>query len=190
MVANQGLQTDYINALIKEINSNHLKLQQLQTIYIGGGTPSSLTPDNLTKLLATIQGVVHMNSIKEYTIETNPNDITQEFIDIIKTYGINRVSLGVQTIQDMHLKFLNRTHCKKDVIQAIKLLRENQIWNINLDFIYSIPGQTIKDIQLDLEFIQHDFRDESSCSAVVNAPWGGSVEYFHRTEEYQRVSHQ
>ena len=155
MVANEDLQNQYINALMKEIKYYQPELSSLNTIYIGGGTPSALSEGNLRKLLKQIHKTISVSSLKEFTIEANPNDITQSIIDIFVEYGVNRVSLGVQTIHNKHLKFLKSTHNKEDVIQAVQLLKANHIANINLDFIYSIPGQTLQDIQSDLEFIRN-----------------------------------
>lgn len=154
LVADNDLQNQYIQSLIKEIDYYKSRLQHLETIYIGGGTPSSLSEENLHILFSKIHEITNVKSLQEFTIEANPNDITQEFVKILNEYGVNRISIGVQTIHEEHLKLLKRTHSKADVIQAIQRLRDHSITNINLDFIYSIPGQQIQDIQSDLQFIK------------------------------------
>ncbi len=154
MVANQELKTKYIDALIKELDFHVYKYTNLETIYIGGGTPSSLDLELLDLLLKRISDYIDVKNLSEYTIEANPNDINQDFIDIIKKRNINRVSLGVQTMDNGLLKFLNRTHKKEDVNKGIELLRANGINNINLDFIHSIPNQTMDSIKTDLSYIK------------------------------------
>ncbi|XMB72515.1 radical SAM family heme chaperone HemW [Mycoplasmatota bacterium WC30] len=154
MVADKELKIKYIYALIKELEHHKLRYADLETIYIGGGTPSSLDLDLLAVLLQNIQKYVNVKTLKEYTIEVNPNDINQDFINVIKKGKINRVSMGVQTTVDGLLKFLKRTHRKSDVLNDIELLRQNDINNINLDFIHSIPNQTLSDIKADVDFIK------------------------------------
>jgi oxygen-independent coproporphyrinogen-3 oxidase len=143
--------TNYVNALIKEINDQKESLKYIETIFIGGGTPSHLPNHLLDKLLSEIQAVVNMKNILEYTIETNPNDISKEFVETIVQFGINRVSMGVQTFDAKILRFLNRSHQPKDITKAYNLLIENGITNINLDMIFGLPFQTMSDLENDLQ---------------------------------------
>lgn len=144
-------QKDYISSLIQEIDSLNIEDHSLKTIYLGGGTPSALDEDSLTKLLSYLDH--RFFPVFEFTLEANPESLTPSKIQILKTYHVNRVSLGVQTINPNLLKLLNRKHSIDDVRKCITLLRRNGIQNINLDFIYGIPGSTFKDIDDDLSFV-------------------------------------
>lgn len=158
----------YINALIKELKMNHHKYDQIESIYIGGGTPSSLNKELLELLLGTIQSVIDINKVKEYTIETNPNDITKEKALIFKSFGINRVSVGVQSFNDKHLQFMNRTHRKEDVLSAIKNLKLAGINNISVDLIFSLIDQTIEELEEDLnQLIELDIKHVSYYSLIL-----------------------
>ena len=158
----------YIDALIKEFLFHKDKYSGLETIYIGGGTPSSLSPVLLEKLLKTIKETIDLNQIKEYAIETNPNDINQVFSELISSYKINRVSVGVQTFNDNHLQFLGRTHKKEDIYKAIKQLHHVGIRNISIDLIFSLVNQTIDELESDLTLVKElDIKHISYYSLIL-----------------------
>lgn len=150
LIYNEKQVDEYLESLKKEIN-NYYKGEIIETIYIGGGTPSSLTTNQLNKLLL-ITKLFKKSKQMEFTIEINP-DISKQKIEILKRHNVNRVSIGVQTINQNHLKFLNRYHTKIQIKNLIKELHKNKINNINVDLIYAIPTQTIIDIKKDLDFI-------------------------------------
>jgi oxygen-independent coproporphyrinogen III oxidase len=152
LVAAGNLQPRYTAALIAEFLHYRHRYDDLQTVYIGGGTPSSLPFPELEKLLETIASVIDVANLKEYTIEANPNDVTDYFAFLIAKYGISRVSLGVQTSDETKLKFLGRTHKNADALAAINHLRRYGITNINCDFIYALPGQTMEALAKDVAF--------------------------------------
>jgi oxygen-independent coproporphyrinogen-3 oxidase len=156
MVGNDLLKNRYLKALIIELEHYKDLYNDLETIYIGGGTPSSLSHELLNELLESINRLIDVSKIKEFTIEANPNDINEEFVKIIKNHNINRISIGVQTLNDQLLKLLRRSHSQLDIINSINLLRENDILNISLDFIYGIPTQKLEDVIADLEFISNN----------------------------------
>ena len=135
---NQKLIDEYISKIIDEFDLYDYK--DVDTIYIGGGTPNSLDIYNLEKLLKKISSL-NIQS-KEYSIEINPEFLTLEQVLLFKKYGINRVSLGAESLDDEILKYLGRHHTKKDIINSINLLKENGFENINLDFIYAHPLDT------------------------------------------------
>ena len=122
---------DYLSNLEKEIKSRY-KEDILDTIYIGGGTPTSLDVSELERLLK-ILSIFKKNNNLEYTIESNVESLSLDKIKLIKKYGINRVSLGVQSFNDKILKELNRHHNKDMVFKAVKYLKNNGITNINID---------------------------------------------------------
>jgi len=154
-IASSDKKTKYIDALIKELNFYKDNFKSLKTIYIGGGTPSSLDLELLEKLFIALEAVIDTKSLIEYSIETNPNDINKSFVSLISKYRINRVSMGVQTFNDIHLKLLNRTHKPKDVYKAVELLKNNNIKKINIDMIFSIPTSNIDDLYNDLKHLQN-----------------------------------
>lgn len=152
VLTNTFNEENYIQQLIEEIESYHIKKNQLKTIYIGGGTPSALTVKNLTALLSYLHS--NFQNLQEFTLEANPESLTEDKILILKKYGVTRVSLGVQTLNTSLLKLLNRKHSFNDVKNCIANLKKYQLNNFNLDFIYGIPGLTNKDIEDEFKFIK------------------------------------
>ena len=144
-------QAKYIEALLYEIETNKDKLKNIETIFIGGGTPSSIAYELQGKLLKKIKSIVDLNQVKEYSIETNPNDITDNLVSLWHEYGIDRVSVGVQTFNDKHLKFLGRDHKAKDIKKAIAILRSHGIHNISIDLIFSLIDQTLEEVAYDVK---------------------------------------
>lgn len=140
----------YLEQLQKEINLNY-KGEKLSTIYIGGGTPTSLDYDELKYLLDIVKEL-KLNDNYEYTIEANVETLDLDKIKLLKAYGINRVSIGVESIVEKNIKFLERHHAKEDVVKVINLLKQEGINNINIDLIYALPHQSIDDLKVDLDF--------------------------------------
>ena len=138
----------YLEVLKDEINS--MPVRVLRTIYIGGGTPSCLSEKQLEKLLQ-ITSIFMLENDYEFTIEANPESLSEEKIKLLSKYGVNRVSLGIQTFNEKLLKLLNRRHTKDDVIEVVNNLNKHGINNYSFDFIYSLPFQKIEDINADLE---------------------------------------
>ncbi|MCF1600784.1 radical SAM family heme chaperone HemW [Tetragenococcus halophilus] len=144
---------EYIQGLLKEIQLT-LDLHPTdasQTIYIGGGTPTCLSAKQLDDLLSGITQLLPVETTKEFTIEANPGDLTQEKLNVIKNYGINRLSMGVQTFDNRLLRRIGRKHTAEDVYQTLKLIEKNQIDNLSIDLIYALPAQSIADFLITLE---------------------------------------
>ncbi|HAN09891.1 MAG TPA: oxygen-independent coproporphyrinogen III oxidase [Clostridiales bacterium] len=135
----------YINLLCEDIVNLKDKLNSLQinTIFIGGGTPSILSTAQLEKLLYCMLENINMKYVKEFSIESNPNSLTLDKIKIMKDYKINRVSIGLQAWQDELLKKLGRVHTQKDFLVAYNNLKNQGIDNINVDLMFSLPNQTL-----------------------------------------------
>ena len=148
MVSSDEIKIKYINRLIEEIESKRDELIDIDTVYIGGGTPNCLNLELLDKLLKSIEP--YLKTSKESTIELNPDLITIEQIKLFKKYGINRVSLGVESFNNDTLKIIGRTHTKEIVYEKIKLLKENGFNNINIDLIFGLPNETLDDIKFNL----------------------------------------
>ncbi len=137
---------EYIQALEREVQS--LSFSKLDTLYFGGGTPSSLSIEQLTKISNLF--IDKLNENYEWTVECNPDSLTIDKMECLKTMGVNRISLGVQTFHDDLLKSIGRHHLSKDVYEVIQNLRSVGIENISIDLIYGLPNQTIKDVESDL----------------------------------------
>lgn len=156
----------YLDALEKEINSKY-RNESLNTIYIGGGTPNSLSLEELEKLFIILAKLKKEDSY-EYTIECNIEFLTTDQILLMQKYGINRVSIGVQTFNDKYLKYLNRHHTKDMVIEKINLLKLYGINNINVDLIYALPNQTTEELSKDIEiFKKLDIPHISTYSLII-----------------------
>ena len=149
-VSNNKIKNDYVKRLLEEIDSYNDELKDITTVYIGGGTPNSLSLENLEAILIKIKPFLDFSL--ENTIELNPELINENLVKILVKYKINRVSIGVQTINTSSLKLLNRNHTKDTVINSINLLKKYGITNINIDLIFGIPNTTINDVKNDLDF--------------------------------------
>ena len=150
------LRDRYVDALCHEMALRQealvqqgLPLPSLDTIYIGGGTPSQLSPRHL-KILFDHINKVFSNNATEVTIEMNPDDVTEEYAHALSQLSVNRVSMGAQTFDDTRLRFLNRRHNAQQVPQAVKTLREAGISNISIDMMYGFPGETLDNWQDDI----------------------------------------
>lgn len=134
----------YIDILIKELTfkKKEYSLDLLETIYIGGGTPTVLLPSSLEKLLKFLKKNFSLAPSYEFTIEGNPESIDKEKLSLMKKYGVNRLSLGAQSLNDEILKFLGRNHSRKEIFEAFKNAREAGFTNISLDLIYGIPNES------------------------------------------------
>jgi oxygen-independent coproporphyrinogen-3 oxidase len=139
-----SLKNACINAIIREIEMrrNYLDGEMIDTVYIGGGTPSQLPASDLERIFNTIHKNFNINPDHETTLEVNPDDITREYTNSLASLPINRISMGVQSLDDSELRFLNRRHNSLQARRAIELCRLLYI-NISIDLIYGIPGQTL-----------------------------------------------
>ena len=137
----------YVNQLVKHIDSK--EKFDARTIYLGGGTPTSLPLSLLENVLIALSS--YSKEVKEYTIETNVENINIDLINLLKKYNVNRISIGVQTFNDEHLKILNRSHTYNEIIEKINLLKENNFDNLSIDLIYGLPNQTMEEWKKDLE---------------------------------------
>jgi oxygen-independent coproporphyrinogen-3 oxidase len=153
MVASLQLHTEYCDALIKEITYYRREYDFLETIYIGGGTPSFLNQELLERILDAIDENIDLSKIKEFTIEANPKDVNEVFVKLIKKYHINRLSIGMQTTNQELLKTIGRSHTAEDMKSTIDICHKHHFYNINIDIIYAIPGETVFDVASDLQFV-------------------------------------
>lgn len=118
----------------------------LETVFVGGGTPTALNEKQLEKLVDGINRQLKIDSRTEYTFEANPGDLSKEKLAILKNAGVNRLSFGVQTFNDELLKKIGRSHRAQDVFESIEAAKTIGFENISVDLIYSLPGQTKQDV--------------------------------------------
>lgn len=140
--------TSYLKELSKEIEQKYNK-ETLETIYIGGGTPSSLDKENLKKLFE-ITNKLNLKKKYEFTFECNVNDINETLLKTLKENKVNRLSIGVETFNKKYLDLMNRKNT--NVEEKIKLCKK-YFKNISIDLIYGIKGQTLKELEFDLNKI-------------------------------------
>lgn len=144
---------ELVNALVKEITIRKQSFESflITSIYFGGGTPSILSPEQIKKIIdACIQNFT-INSSFEFTIEANPEDINHTTLEAWDKIGINRISLGIQSLNNNNLKFLNRNHTKEASIQALDCITNGPIKNYSVDIIYGIHNHTLNDFKIELK---------------------------------------
>ena len=145
-------QTRYIDYLCREIAlaAQNYRLTP-ETVYIGGGTPSVLSAENLEKLLTAVRANISLPLDYEFTVEANPESLSAAKAALFSDYGVNRISLGAQSMDEKFLNLLGRAHSLADIEQAVNNLRAAGINNINLDLMYALPSQSLSDWQNTLE---------------------------------------
>lgn len=135
--------------LYKEIVS----AREADTLFIGGGTPSFLETDLTDKLLRSVKKWIPHGNLKEFTIECNPNSVTEEKLNLYKEAGVTRISLGMQSACDEELKKLGRLHSVKEFEKTYELVRKHGFKRVNIDVMAAIPGQTIESYKHTLEYV-------------------------------------
>jgi len=154
LVANRDhLIPQYLQALDNELQAHRRimgEVVEVDTIFVGGGTPTHLSPDALRALFALVRGHFRPTENAEISVEANPDGLDTERLDVLTENGVNRLSLGVQSFDDSVLRTLERTHTGA---QAIETVRRSQKWipNVSLDLIFGVPGQTAVSWQQTLE---------------------------------------
>ena len=156
------LMPEYTEALKKEIRyvSEIVKLNgdRIETVYIGGGTPTTLTPELLEDMLKCIYEYNDLSCVKEFTVEAGrPDTITEEKLRILKDYGVGRISINPQTMNDETLKVIGRKHSVTDIIEAFYLARRCGFDDINMDLIAGLPGE-------DFEMFRHSLEEVEKLS--------------------------
>ena len=125
--------------------------QTIATVYLGGGTPSQLSPTQLQQLFDAIARHYDVSDDAEITIECNPDDVTEAFAELLQSLPVNRVSMGAQTFDDDRLQFIHRRHTSEQVTTAIQRLRKKGIHNISIDLMYGFPDETLEEWEYDIQ---------------------------------------
>lgn len=140
----EGYREKYIRLLLREARLRKDEVSgPFTTVYIGGGTPSLLSPAQLSGLIEGLRDVFGLDSVTEFTAEANPGTVTREWLDAAVSGGVNRISFGMQAYQEELLRLLGRIHTFEEVRESVWLARQSGIGNINLDLIFGIPTQTL-----------------------------------------------
>ncbi|HET8917020.1 MAG TPA: radical SAM family heme chaperone HemW [Candidatus Binatia bacterium] len=148
-------EANYTEALIQELNQyarvNHWRDRSVQTIFFGGGTPSTFQPSSIARILERANVLFPIDSACEITLETNPGTVESANFAGYRSYGVNRISVGVQSFQPHLLNFLGRVHSADEAVKALQVIGDAGFENFSLDLIYANPGQTLRDLENDLE---------------------------------------
>ena len=176
---NQKYEQPYLEALKNEIINAHI--DNVKTIYIGGGTPTSLSDDAFDSLIRF--AARFLDSDYEFTVEANVENLTEKKLNIMRNFGVNRLSIGVQSTCNAVLKEIGRHHTFGDAQKIVFLAKAKGFSNINIDLIYGFKNQTLDDLKKDLEeFIKLDIDHISIYSLIVEK---GSILYNKKYEEQE-----
>lgn len=174
---NIQLAPQYLDALAVEIE--HIKknfpreiefLKDNKTIYLGGGTPSMLSPEQLKRLIEVISEIADVQA-EEFTIEANSDMLTEEYLDFLKRdTPVNRLSIGIQSLNDSELKWMQRTHTAEEAISALRRAKERGFENISVDVMYALPGQTIESLGKTLDLLLAERPNHISAYSLMYEP--------------------
>lgn len=144
---NLKLKSDFIASLKEEILLRRFffKNQPITTLYFGGGTPSVLSVDEFDDIKKSLYSIFDFSYLQEWTVEFNPDDATPEVMSGLASIGVNRLSFGVQSFFDSHLKRVSRRHSSQQAIEAVKMAQDAGIRNISIDLIYGLPDLTLEE---------------------------------------------
>ena len=143
----------FCKALLRELVTRNRRTRRLlsSTLYFGGGTPTALNIAQLELLLSGFHQVLDLSQLEEWTIEANPGSVSARKAAVLKKFGINRISLGVQSWDDELLKLLGRDHSADQAAESLRILRDAGFTNINVDLMFGLPGQTVDQWRATLE---------------------------------------
>lgn len=170
MVASDSFKSKYIKLLLEEMKIKKLSNYQLDTLYIGGGTPSALNLDDLKILFNYLDKNINLASLSEFTIEVNPEDINLDLLQLFKTYHVTRISMGIQSFKKEIIDFLGRnTYFDFNNIKTkVELIKSVGINNINCDLIYAVPNETLDDVISDVnQLLDLDITHVSTYSLIL-----------------------
>jgi putative oxygen-independent coproporphyrinogen III oxidase len=166
-------EVNYVNALLRELEhygeTDDWRGRTVQSIFFGGGTPSTFKPQSIGKLLAWVAATFSINLDCEITLEANPGTVDGENFAGYRDAGVNRISVGVQSFQPRLLKFLGRVHGANEARKALSIVRQAGFENFSLDLIYANPGQTLEDLEAAASFrLQSHLRRRHAVSSRIS----------------------
>ena len=178
--------TLYIEALTREIRSrkSDYEMYQVSTVFLGGGTPSVLETDDIGGIFRALLDSFDIAKDAEITMEVNPGTVTEEKAAAWKKYGVNRLSIGLQSVNDDELKMLGRIHTYKEFLRTWKIVRRAGFENVNIDLISAIPGQTLRSWERTLRTVANLKPEHiSAYSLIVEAGTPFYEQYRENAEE-------
>jgi len=181
---------DYISTLVYELSevSKMFKDRTLQSIYIGGGTPTSISAEQLDKLLTAVDEYFDRKDVLEYTVEAGrPDSITREKLEVIKDHKVSRISVNPQTLNQKTLELIGRRHTVDQTIECFNMARDLGFNNINMDFIVGLPGETYEDLVYSMEEVKKLKPDNLTFHALAVKRAGRirSIQREGATNEYE-----
>ena len=163
---NERFAKPYLEELFKELDSYHIN--KVKTIYIGGGTPTSLDDEDFEMLLKRVKPLLTYGG--EFTVEANVENLSKAKLDIMTRYGVTRLSIGVESTKNSRLKEIGRCHTYEDAINVVNEAKKHNFDSINVDLIYGFEGQSIQDLENDLKNILALDVDHISIYSLIVAP--------------------
>jgi len=152
-VTRQEMRKEFVYRLCDEIDSykeSDYTYDKVETIYFGGGTPSLLEAEELRIIMNHLSSTFNLQT-EEVTIELNPDDVSVEYLKELKSLGINRASMGIQSFDPGRLKFMNRAHTRDEALQSLQALKSADFRVFTTDLIYGCPGQTLTELESDID---------------------------------------
>ncbi|GAB4208975.1 MAG: radical SAM family heme chaperone HemW [Bacteroidia bacterium] len=174
-----------IDGIVKEIRDrkDYLNTHKLETIYFGGGTPSILSGKDWTKIFIELSSVYDWDKNAEITVECNPEDINMEYLCMLKDMGVNRISLGVQSLDDEVLKWMGRIHTAEQSMQSIKYIQQSEIENFSVDIIFGIPGYPKEKLKKDLTILFDTFQPKHISAYQLTIEPRTKLNYLVKTKQ-------
>lgn len=161
---------DYLECIMKEIDyvSENFKGKTLDTIYVGGGTPTTLLPEQIKRLLGYVYDKLDVSKVKELTVESGrPDSITREKLVTMKKMGVTRISVNPQTMRDKTLELIGRRHTVSQLVDSYNMAREEGFDNINMDIILGLPYETADDVRYTMEEIKKLAPDDLTVHSLA-----------------------
>ena len=177
----------YVAALLSEIESyrEFAKGYRVSTIFIGGGTPSVLLPKQMEDILQKIYEIFELERRPEITIEVNPGTVDEEKLQCYKENGVNRLSMGLQSVKDEKLRLLGRIHTYQEFVESYELARAAGFDNINIDLMSAIPGQNLSDWERTLRTVAELSPEHISAYSLIIEE--GTPDHFFDNPSNERV---
>ena len=140
------MKSRYVDALCQELvmRRNYLHDAPIGTLYFGGGTPSQLSESDFHSIFNQIEKVYGLEACEEITLEANPDDLTDDYVEMLTTLPFNRISMGIQTFHEPTLQLIGRRHTAQEAIEAVHRCQQQGFTNISIDLIYGLPGETLE----------------------------------------------
>ncbi|MGN0241383.1 MAG: radical SAM family heme chaperone HemW [Candidatus Weimeria sp.] len=177
-------QNDYVNSLCRELEFYSQKVfGTVSSIYIGGGTPTWINPDQIAQIMLTVKENYNLDPLAEISIEANPGTVIAEAANIYRSVGINRVSIGLQSANDDELKMLGRIHTFNRFLSTYEILRKAGFENINVDIMSGLPGQTPEKLLYTLNKVTSFRPEHISCYSLIIEPGTPFYEKYHEDAE-------